>query len=221
MKTEFTHNGTTITVIEELNQYGRNVILHTSPVADLNTITEDQFAKFMADQLAIATKKYRDIVLDEIAAIKASRRASHLKQTVATFEHKYTRQSTIDKYVAEEMDKFDQHLEDWYKNSDSIHFTCWPGAHQATPMLVTGLSETSSTDALKCAYEELVKNEWFKKGHGFIFKYNCNKENHLANFCPQIEIAMSEEDKAAEQAAIKALNDDIDRFYRGTTYWGD
>ena len=221
MKTEFSHNGTTIMVIEELNQYGRNVILHTSPVADLNNITEDRFVEFMADQLAIAAKKYRDIVVDEIAAIKAAKRAAHLEQTVAILKRKYIRQSTIDKHAAEEMDKFDKNLENWYKNADSISFTCWPGPHHGTPGLVTGLSEHSSIEALKRAYQELVKNEWFKKGTGLVFKYNCNKENHLANPCPQIDVALSEADEAAAIAGQKAIDDDITRFYANCRYCGD
>jgi hypothetical protein len=87
-----------------------------------------------------------------------------------------------------------------------------------------GLSTKTTDYALKNAFTALYENEWFRKGIGFLFRYSCNKTSYVSSCGGEIEILMNENDKAAEKAGQKAIDDAISAYYankRPGEYCGD
>ena len=61
-------------------------------------------------------------------------------------------------------------------------------------------------------YDEAIKNKYFLR---------CTGWSIVEDFTTEFKFHLSEEVQAEWKADEKKLSDDISRFYRGTTYWGD
>ena len=61
-------------------------------------------------------------------------------------------------------------------------------------------------------YDEAIKNKYFLR---------CTGWSIVEDFTTEFKFHLSEEVQAEWKADEKKLSDDISRFYRGTTYWGE
>lgn len=218
---DFFINGQHYGVIDNPNEYGRTILLHKVEGIDLSKISESEFISLMKEALSTACEKYTNLVTDEINERMEKSYLSYADTVMRDLKKKYTRQSTIDKYFAQKMEGRREQIEKFYSYDRNISFTCWPGPHHGVPGVTVGLSSKITDYALKNAFTALSENEWFRKGTGFLFRYGCNKTTHTSSCGGVIEILMSEEDKAAEKAGQKAIDDDIARFYANCRYCGD
>lgn len=217
-------NGQHYGVIDNPNEYGRTIILHKVEGIDISKISEEEFISLMKEALSTACEKYTSLVTDEINERLEKNYSSYADTVMKELKKKYKRQSTIDKYFAQKMEGRREQMEKFYSYDRSISFTCWPGPHHGVPGVTMGLSNKSTEHSLENAFSKLSENEWFRKGTGFLFRYGCNKTAHTSSCGGVIEVLMSEEDKAAEKAGQKAIDDEITAYYankRPGEYCGD
>lgn len=217
-------NGQHYGVIDNPNEYGRTIILHKVEGLDLSKISAEDFISIMNEALSTACEKYTSLVSNEIDERMEKSYSSYADTSMRELKKKYKRQSTIDKYFAQKMEGLRERIEKFYSYDRCISFTCWPGPHLSVPGVTMGLSTKTTDYALKNAFTALSENEWFRKGTGFLFRYGCNKTSHTSSCGGVIEVLMSEEDKAAEKAGQKAIDDEITAYYankRPGEYCGD
>lgn len=214
-------NGQHYGIIDNPNEYGRTVILHKVEGVNLSSITKEEFIDLMKNGLAVACEKYGNLTNDEINEYIENNISDYAAVVLRDLRKKYKKESTVQKYFAEKMEGRREAVEKHYSYDRNISFTCWPGPHHGVPGVTMGLSNKSTEHSIENAFSALSENEWFRKGTGLMFKYGCNKNTHLS-FCGGIvEVLMNEEDKAAADAAQKAIDDDIANFYKGCRYCGD
>lgn len=224
MNTEFYHNGLTYGVIDKPNEYGRTVILHKVEGVNMSSITKEEFIDLMKNGLDVACEKYSNLTNDEINEYIEKNISDYTAVVLRDLRKKYKKESTVQKYFAEKMEGRREAVEKHCSYNRNISFTCWPGPHHGVPGVTMGLSNKSTERSIEHAFSELSKNEWFHKGTGLMFKYGCNKTTYTASCGGVIELLMREEDKAAEKADQKSIDDAITAYYtnkRPGEYCGD
>ena len=217
-------NGQHYGIIDNSNEYGRTVILHKVEGVNLSSITKEEFIDLMKNGLAVACEKYSNLTNDEINENIEKNIADYAAVVLRDLRKKYKRESTVQKYFAEKMEGRREAVEKHYSYDRNVSFTCWPGPHHGVPGVTMGLSNKSTEHSIENAFSKLSENEWFRKGTGLMFKYGCNKRTHISFCGGEIEILMSEKDKAAEKAGQKAIDDAITAYYankRPGEYCGD
>ncbi|WP_296864974.1 hypothetical protein [uncultured Methanobrevibacter sp.] len=200
------------------------IVIHQVDGPNFKDITKEDFVDFLKRNLDIACSKYvilaDDDIKEKIKILVEKQKARLLED----LQKKYARQATIEKHLKDSLDEYTNYLEKSYSRSRNITFTCWPGPHHGVPGLTTGLSEKSTVERLERVYDELSNNPWFRKGFGLIFKYKTSKDSYISSFGGDIEVMMSESDKAEERAGQKKIDDEILAYYankRPGEYCGD
>lgn len=220
----FEHNGFEYCTEESrLGGNYRNIILFTYTGVDLRTLSEDGFVDLMRTLLTGVSNKYSNLVKEEIERNFAERRERILHNATVTAACKWKTEKKRQEYINAKMAEYDEQQNTAKRKfpNDEIFFDFWPGPHHGLPGVCSGLTIDTEDCTLHRAWEHLHENEWFNKGFGLVFKYETHKDTYLYSFRPWIEVVMSDEDKAAAEAGQKAIDDEIDAFYRGSRYCGD
>lgn len=177
---------------------------------EAGTLTRDQFISWMKID-AIAAKMVFE-------ALENTRVRKHWRETKIAMEERFRkqystrfkRQTTIDKYVAKELENWVNRNEKAYKYVRPMNSIAWSirpwengGCYHVT-------IQNSMDEDLGRLYDGSINNKYFLGCTGWYIGDDQYVHLHL-----------SDELEAEWKADEKKLSDSIARFYAGTTYWGD
>ena len=180
-------------------------------------LTMDDFVKMMSEDLKNAEIIHREFYLPiEVERYNfyiQSRRHAYISTTKEFAEKKWKTEKKRKAYIDKEIEKFDSNVTPFkFYGISFFDFKVDPGKN-----IVPGccsLNVNASEEQLKKCFEYIKQNEYFNAALGW-------KLVDYRGFRPQIELKLDEEFEKKFEAERKALEDDIARFYRNSTYCGD
>lgn len=202
--------------------YYRTVCLVRRENLDLRNISFEDFKEFIYEDLEKATDEYRKLTRNDIIKDHEHYIQWRMKQASEYAMKKWKTEKRRQEYMQRAKFKAENEKGAWRNNS--INFQLEPGPHgmfinQNHILDVANISDSQ----IKILYKDLMNNEYFLKGIGWAFKYQCGQHDFKNTFSGYVDILMKESDKAEELRDKKELNDAIAAWYDepGRRWTGD
>lgn len=201
------------------NYYKYKVILVKREV-DCSTITEDEFVKYIIEDVKKATDEYASICDN----VNRKRRKSHIEYAIKEVEHnlrkKYKRESTIQKYI----DKAIHKAETEYigiETIDHMFFDFNPDYNDMGINIDCIIRRNNSEEKLRRAYKVIKNSKYFKYGKGWQFTYRANTPKSTYSSRPEVELILDEYIRKQQHEDGEKLAEAVANFYKHSKYWGD
>lgn len=203
-----------------------NVVLCRRENIDLSTISEEDFIKYMMEDLEKAGKEY----VDAVTPVRAKEHEEYIEREIRKATKFAEKKWKTDKKRNEYIENIRKNVEAspyWNNRKEPKPSDIWfdfkpdlgrmgiPSYCLLTPGKVT-------EKQLSQVYNEYKDNKFFKMGKGWAFKYETSSEKYLnVSFRPWVDILMSDDDKAEQKREGEELAAAVRNFYKDTDYWGD
>jgi len=195
------------------------VVLARREGIELSSITEEDFIKFIREDVDKAIKEYSAIISKFNVKYREWLIKTEVDAAVKYAEKKWKTDKKRNEYVenikknAEEKPRYTYKAEDIYFDfkptpSNSISGSCV-------------ISKKSTTRDLKEAYKILMQDKYFLCGKGWALKYETTDETRPYSFRPWIDVLLDESDREEQNRDEEMLRKSIEAFYSNTNYWGD
>lgn len=201
-----------------------NVVLCRREGLDLSTISEEDFIKYMMEDLEKAGKEY----VAAVTPIREKEREAYIEREVKKAARFAEKKWKTDKKRNEYIENIRKNVEAspyWNRKPtmSDIWFDFKPDTGSMGIPSYCMLKPGEVTEKqLSQVYNEYKDNKFFKKGKGWAFKYETSNEKYLnVSFRPWVDILMSESDKAEQKREAEELAAAVRDFYKDTKYWGD
>jgi len=206
-------------VITNTDGYYRTVTLLRHENIDCANLTEDEFVELMRADLEKVLDEYKGIIHGEIVQDLKDYVARRTKEAEEFAARKWKTDKRRQEYVKRAI--FNAENDRGRLREQGIFFDFKPDVRQGIPGVCI-LSPESSDQQLRSCYKELVDSKWWKKGKGWVFKYECGKNSLRHSFRPWIDLIMDESSSAERKREQKALDDAIQDWYDSKgPYTGD
>ena len=177
-----------------------------------------EFIRLMSSDLKKAKEEHEKIFyqLDKAKHDKwwSDYRISWEKRARNYAKKKWKREKNQDKYVAKQMEEFDKMDQTFkFRGISYFDFDLEPWRNGIYGECILSC-EVVNENALGECYDRIKDNKYFKAGQGWIL------EDHKSSR-PQIKLILPTKFQEQFDQDRKNLEEEIRRFYEGTTYFGD
>ena len=181
-------------------------------IFEAGSLTREQFIEFLAQDLTAAKAIY-----DALERTRSRKNWREAKQATSQrlkefYSGRYKRQSTIDRYVAEEMSAWIEKNEWRYKfrGLKAVKWSIEPWNNGGCYYIYI---DKSMLDYIGQMYDKSVNNKYFKACTGWCIV--------LDNWDCYVRLTLSDEMQNEWKEDTRKLSEAINHFYRGSNYWGE
>ena len=201
-------------------KYSKYKAILVKRMVDCSKITEDEFVKFIKEDVETAVKEYTPIC----EAYNKKRIEDYIAYKVRVAEKdarkKYKKESTIQKYIDKAREEA-ENTEMYMYDATNIFFDFKPDHGEMGINADCIIQVNDSEDKLRRAYKELINSKYCKYGKGWQFTYETSTPESTYSFRPDIELILDEDiEKQQYEDGVK-LTEAVNKFYEGCRYWGD
>lgn len=179
---------------------------------EAGSLTREQFIEFLTKDLTAAKMVYDELERTRVRKAWKEAKINAHRQIKEELSKRYKRQTTVEKYLKPKYEAWVEKNQWKHKFFDlnSVRFSIRPWENGGCYYIYI---DKTMNDYLGKMWDMHVNNKYLQGCTGWAIVLD-KYDHHL-------QLTLSEELTAEWKADEKRLSDDIFRFYKGTTYWGD
>lgn len=202
------------------------VVLYRHEDLDLANMTQEEFVKLIKEDIKKASDAYdadvrtlRQKELDKLASERADRMIKDAQKYAA---EKWKTEKRREQYIQTIRDNIAKGL--LVTKAEGVGFFDLkpdPTEMGINSNCIFYLDKLTDKQLAK-AFDAVKNNKYFKKGTGWVFKYETdNKEIPVPHFRPWIDVILGDNDSTERERERQHHEQSIQDFYKDTKYWGD
>ena len=195
----------------------KNIILTRRENIDCANISEEDFCKFISEDIKLAAKIYNEENAKEKAKFEAERLEKYKKEIIEYANKRYKREGNRKRYIENAIANF---KESPFKNTLSfVDFDVTPWKNGISSACI--LHPDKIEQEAPACFKEIKDNKYFKRATGWAIKYEAREGSVASAFRPFVDLIGDDLLKDEMKQDRERLADDIERFYSKSNYWGD
>lgn len=189
---------------------------------DIANMTKEEFVKIMSKDLMNAQANYEDLMREPLRKARAEYLVSERERAIKFAQSKWKTEKRQNKYVDEMMSKAEASSNYTNTNLNKIWFDINPDKGQLGIVGCCSLYPGDPEDKLSRCFDEIKDSKYFRGGFGWVFRYE-GRSMKFPISCgrPDIDILLPEDLAKQQKEDGEKLDAEIEKFYKGTKYFGD
>ena len=197
----------------------RNIILTRRENVDCANISEEDFCKFITEDIKLAAKIYDEENAEQDAKNAEERLEKRKKQIIDYANKRYKRESNRKKFIDAAI-AIENLKENPFKHTLTfVDFDVTPWENGISNACI--LHPDKIEEEAPICYKEIKDNKYFKRATGWVIKYAAMEGSVTAAFRPFIELIGDDLLKDEMEQDRERLKASIEKFYSKSDYWGD
>ena len=197
----------------------RNIILTRRENVDCANISEEDFCKFISEDIKLAAKIYDEENAKQDAKNAEERLEKRKKQIIDYANTRYKRESNRKKFIDAAIAIANLKDNPFKHTLTFVDFDVTPWENGISNACI--LHPDKIEEEAPGCFKEIKDNKYFKRATGWAIKYEAMEGSVTAAFRPFIELIGDDLLKDEMEQDRERLKASIEKFYSKSDYWDD